>query len=555
MKKCITFLVFSLLCSQVFAQGNFEYISGQEYVQYTAMDTWEDYSVMVGKRGTCSQPYLEIINPSGQLLSAWVPYNCASCSLTDVIWHAADTITVLGFYNQTDDVNFQDDGLHLLQFDPQGNLHRQLQIDSLPGYSRDTRLRRWADGTFSITHQNYFIRVNPDFESFTVQEYDLGFSVYHFTDHALLNDTTLLLLGWTGLMLGTTTGEILDTLVTAGAVSSGLSIHGETAYFSAGGEDHRFSVEGGLESESATAFLGYFWSGGQRFAYHNSEVFRQEEGVWETVWSTEAPHRSIVAVKPESSHFFIAGLESGEGNTYNAYRAGYLSKIESFSFIPGLAGLDVQVSEVALINVNYNETPQAPGVFTVHGAFEMRMNNKGDETISALVVGSQYIDGFNCLHYRALKSLNNLSVQPGEDFVTLLSLSYVRTADAPEEIEFMEDICFFAIAPNQQLDASMEDNTSCATFIFTNTNEVTASTNCRIFPNPVRHTLTLQWEEESSLDRIQLHLINAQGQQILQQVADSIGNTEIDVSGLPSGVYWLTAQREGWRTAKKIIIQ
>lgn len=555
MIKNATLLVLSLLSSQVYGQGNFEYISDQEYVQFAAMDIWQDHTVMVGKRGTCSQPYLEVINGSGHFSAAWTPYSCASCSLTDVIWHAADTITILGFYNLSDDVSFDEDGLWLMQVDPQGNLHRQLKIDSLPGYSQDTRLRRWADGTFSITHQNYFIRVDKDLELFTVHEYDLGFSVYHFSDHALLNDTTLLLLGWTGLMVGTTTGEILDTLATAGSVSSELSIHGDTAYFSAGGKDHRFSVEGGLESEPATEFFGYFWSGGQRFAYSNSEIYSQEEGVWEPVWSTDALHRSIVSVKSRDDHFSILGLESAEGNAYNAYQAGYLSKLESLFLTPGLAGHDVQILEVELADVSYVENPQAPGVFTVNGSFEMRMSNKGDEALSFLVIGSQYIDGFNCLHYRALKSLNNLLVQPGEDFSANLAISYVRTADSPAELAFMEDICFFAIAPNHQLDADMVDNTSCAAFIFTKTNEIKAEADCRVFPNPAWHTLTLQWEEELSPASVQLYLINAQGQRVLQQMADSAGSTELNVSGLPAGIYWLTAQGEGSRMVKKVIIQ
>lgn len=555
MIKNATLLVLSLLSSQVYGQGNFEYISDQEYVQFAAMDTWQDYTVMVGKRGTCSQPYLEVINDSGHFSAAWAPYSCASCSLTDVIWHAADTITILGFFNLSDDVSFDEDGLWLMQFDPQGNLHRQLKIDSLPGYSQDTRMRRWADGTFSIKHQNYFIRVDQDLELFTVHEYDLGFSVYHFSDHALLNDTTLLLLGWTGLMVGTTTGEILDTLATAGSVSSELSIHGDTAYFSAGGKDHWFSVEGGLESEPAPEFFGYFWSGGQRFAYSNSEIYSQEEGVWEPVWSTDALHRSIVSVKSRDDHFSILGFESAEGNAYNAYQAGYLSKLESLSFLPGLAGHDVQVLEVALTAVSYVENPQAPGVFTVNGSFEMRMHNKGDEAISFLVIGSQYIDGFNCLHYRALKSLDNLLVQPGQEFSVSLVISYVQTANSPAEIVFTEDICFFAIAPNQELDADMADNVSCATYTFTNTEKITIENDCRVFPNPARHILTMQWAKELSPDGVQLRLINAQGQQVLQQIANSADRVEIDVSGLPAGVYWLTSKSKGLRTVKKVIIQ
>jgi len=65
----------------------------------------------------------------------------------------------------------------------------------------------------------------------------------------------------------------------------------------------------------------------------------------------------------------------------------------------------------------------------------------------------------------------------------------------------------------------------------------------------------LQWKEEGLNDSVQLHLINAQGQQVLRQLTDSTENAEINVSGLPAGVYWLIVQSEGFRTVKKVIIQ
>ncbi len=70
-----------------------------------------------------------------------------------------------------------------------------------------------------------------------------------------------------------------------------------------------------------------------------------------------------------------------------------------------------------------------------------------------------------------------------------------------------------------------------------------------VFPNPVEATLEIKISNENlpqdNIGKVDLFLIDIRGQQILvQKVNEKSGSTFLDMTALPSGTYFLKAQKE-----------
>jgi Zn-dependent metalloprotease len=80
--------------------------------------------------------------------------------------------------------------------------------------------------------------------------------------------------------------------------------------------------------------------------------------------------------------------------------------------------------------------------------------------------------------------------------------------------------------------------------------------NCRVFPNPTRDKIFIQWERATS-EAHQLILFDGLGRMVFQEngVHDDLFASSIDVSNLPKGVYSLQVKAGDDRIVKKIIVQ
>lgn len=86
--------------------------------------------------------------------------------------------------------------------------------------------------------------------------------------------------------------------------------------------------------------------------------------------------------------------------------------------------------------------------------------------------------------------------------------------------------------------------------VFSANNESLASDyDMTVFPNPVEATLEIKLSNENlpqdNIGKVDLFLIDIRGQQILAQKAnEKSGSTFLDMTALPSGTYFLKAQKE-----------
>lgn len=80
-------------------------------------------------------------------------------------------------------------------------------------------------------------------------------------------------------------------------------------------------------------------------------------------------------------------------------------------------------------------------------------------------------------------------------------------------------------------------------------------TQVKVYPNPAHDILNLSWSESFAQDMLDISLVTVTGQQILQLAAPAAqGSVRLDISGLPSGVYYAVIQSAVNRTVSPVTI-
>lgn len=100
------------------------------------------------------------------------------------------------------------------------------------------------------------------------------------------------------------------------------------------------------------------------------------------------------------------------------------------------------------------------------------------------------------------------------------------------------------------------DRTICAEYSdVTSTNNIADNnTSFRIYPNPVGNDLTIELDQFSSSNSIDIRLFNAHGQLIVSKVLDGgTYNTQLSMQKLSTGIYFLQLQVDGKQFSKKVI--
>ncbi|AEE48225.1 T9SS type A sorting domain-containing protein [Haliscomenobacter hydrossis] len=76
--------------------------------------------------------------------------------------------------------------------------------------------------------------------------------------------------------------------------------------------------------------------------------------------------------------------------------------------------------------------------------------------------------------------------------------------------------------------------------------EYTAPT-VRIAPNPVQSTLNVQLQEQTK-QILFANLVDVQGRVLIKRTTLQLGNTELDLSNLPAGMYFLNVMHQNGKT-------
>ena len=91
--------------------------------------------------------------------------------------------------------------------------------------------------------------------------------------------------------------------------------------------------------------------------------------------------------------------------------------------------------------------------------------------------------------------------------------------------------------------------------LFVSTEEIAFDQSIKAFPNPASDKTEVYYSFENARD-INIQLINPMGQIVSEQKIDRAltGSTELDVSNLAQGVYWLKVGSEDMKSVRKISV-
>ncbi len=84
--------------------------------------------------------------------------------------------------------------------------------------------------------------------------------------------------------------------------------------------------------------------------------------------------------------------------------------------------------------------------------------------------------------------------------------------------------------------------------LVTGVNEIISNDFIKVYPNPATNTIIV--EGKTPIQNFQIKILNIMGETVLLTK-----NKEIDISGLPNGVYFLNFETDQFISSKKVVIQ
>lgn len=561
MEKYTVFLVLCCLPNFFFAQSLFEYVPFEPHATYQDVAINDGLTVAVGKQESCMMPLMTLFDGQGDSLWSITPYECGFCYLHEVAFESDGSILASGNFRQADDVGSPEDGYAIVRVDTAGQVLNFRRFAFQNGFDDPVRFSTLANGNITLSTGRRMLILDANMDSLATLDFD-PLSDYPVIDQQLALDeaTVLFNIGSQGYLMDGQ-GVLLDSFDLEDAPTSNFLLGPSedfVHYSTASGFKLLHIASGNVNSESGAGFKGITLDGAQLVAFDDRNIYRRTGiGVWDSVW-TSGLELEIQNLKWKEERFVYTLEGPAESALSFTYQRSVLGSRQHLSVPPAYKDADVVIGDIVLDSLILGNTivDHPLTYFSVQHFFNVEVVNAGPDTLHEVLIATPRLNGFNCGELRIIKSFHGLSLPPGASYEAPVQLNNTYGSNSPFVFDIAYNICFFALGPNHQQDAFFEDNQSCQQVQIVNTeNRPGTRVDFTIAPNPVSHVLHLQWKGKVRDDRVQLHLINAQGQQVLQQLADSSGNTEINVSGLPAGVYWLTAQGEGFRTVKKVIIQ
>jgi hypothetical protein len=93
-----------------------------------------------------------------------------------------------------------------------------------------------------------------------------------------------------------------------------------------------------------------------------------------------------------------------------------------------------------------------------------------------------------------------------------------------------------------------------ATILPSGIEESDLSEKIKIYPNPARDFLKLEWEADLQIDLVEVY--NTSSQLVLkQEIRPSTRNSQLDLKGLSKGVYIVILKGEGINYLEKVLIE
>ena len=219
-----------------------------------------------------------------------------------------------------------------------------------------------------------------------------------------------------------------------------------------------------------------------------------------------------------------------------------------------------------LLSSGYVEPPDAdirieiPGTdslialgYRIKYFLELSIENYGTDSLEKVFLFSNSIGEINCTEGRFQLVIDSLNLAPGESIEKQVQYGDLIYQDIDVPVDTYQ-YCFYVMGPNEQLDQNLGNNTSCASFVITNTQEPyppNLTPQIRLSPNPATGQVNVRLDGKDPIRS--LILLNHAGQQLPASYELNGQDAILQRSHLPPGLYYLRVQTEaGWGVRKLV---
>lgn len=199
--------------------------------------------------------------------------------------------------------------------------------------------------------------------------------------------------------------------------------------------------------------------------------------------------------------------------------------------------------DIAVEGVSYQGTPIPEDLgyscqqITFSGV-EVKIENRGEEVLQEVSLNSRFnrCQGICGSAFTYWYDFDNLNLAPGESIS--LAVGDINAPGIPEQDEV--ELCFWVTKPNGKIDNQGGNDSKCQRLIINDISEVNASLQLRLFPNPARDFLAINFSEALSSKEVG-YIYNTLGQ-VLQSfvLPKGIRRRQLDIQDLPSGSFYLS---------------
>lgn len=266
--------------------------------------------------------------------------------------------------------------------------------------------------------------------------------------------------------------------------------------------------------------------------------------------STDYRFQSIFAAMNET--LFLSG-ESNLHKNENVFLKSESINNPVINSTADLALADLRIPQMPVYQVVPCDA-YTPGITVLIDSLYATITNYGTTTVHSFRINGTFPSCMNvCYSEMQFSKVFSVAINPGESLEVVLAtnLQLERLSDVSPL-----NLCFWVTVPDEKTDADAENNQLCkdfGTILPTQTLDVTLDVS--LAPNPASETLTIQiLGNLSDIFRGNIVLSNLQGQTLLVDRLE--GNArEIDVSGLPNGLYFISIQNAlGGVNTQKIFV-
>jgi hypothetical protein len=216
---------------------------------------------------------------------------------------------------------------------------------------------------------------------------------------------------------------------------------------------------------------------------------------------------------------------------------------------------DAGIISIKIDTVYTKRYPYSPkDIYDVYFKAHVTIRNFSIDTLKSIYINS-YLNWWNpCERSHYLDQLSGLNIAHGDSLEIKLGIFEDFGMHLPQN-NMIYTACLWTSVPNGKIDKDHTNDNACISFpipLSTGITDYYPDQNISIFPNPCISRLNIESKDQLNLKNGKYELQNYLGQKILSGEIYST-NTTIDLSGYPSGIYFILLTINDKSIVRKIV--